>query len=404
MIDSLKLPDEAATAIVALGIEFETYSDEMPESQKDRLEAAHEMVTYAIDAYKEEGIRSDSDNEDKAEAGEQVEAILKVAGVKVDDDGDIDYAKAMTGARLEKLLGKFDLEMDGDEADDDEEDDDDEAAFDINDIIDNYDDLSPASKIKAIKKLKLDVEDDDDVEKLNAIADYEEDQDKPTSRVVSYIEELLGEEDEDEDEPEEEEEPEVREQYSEKQLLKMEKDDLKDVYEELEIEEPPFPKRFTPAGKKRVIAAILEAYEGDEGEEEADDEQEPWDGYDDMSVVKIKKALKQAAADDDLDEDQIAMVTEYEEANENRSAILDLLKELGESEEEEKPAKARSSRRRSRSSADPDDNDDADDAVARDDEKEKASKRSKKSSNGVITLTREQILTALDSGEVMIEV
>ncbi len=403
MIDSLKLPDEAATAIVALGIEFETYSDEMPESQKDRLEAAHEMVTYAIDAYKEEGIRSDSDNEDKAEAGEQVEAILKVAGVKVDDDGDIDYAKAMTGARLEKLLGKFDLEMDGDEADDDDEDDD-EAAFDINDIIDSYDDLSPASKIKAIKKLKLDVEDDDDVEKLNAIADYEEDQDKPTSRVVSYIEELLGEEDEDEDEPEEEEEPEVREQYSEKQLLKMEKDDLKDVYEELEIEEPPFPKRFTPAGKKRVIAAILEAYEGDESEEEADDEQEPWDGYDDMSVVKIKKALKQAAADDDLDEDQIAMVTEYEEANENRSAILDLLKELGESEEEEKPAKSRSSRRRSRSSADPDDNDDADDAVARDDEKEKASKRSKKSTNGVITLTREQILTALDSGEVMIEV
>ena len=83
MIDSLKLPDEAATAIVALGIEFETYSDEMPESQKDRLEAAHEMVTYAIDAYKEEGIRSDSKNEDKAEAGEQVEAILKVAGVRL---------------------------------------------------------------------------------------------------------------------------------------------------------------------------------------------------------------------------------------------------------------------------------------------------------------------------------
>ena len=74
-----------------------------------------------------------------------------------------------------------------------------------------------------------------------------------------------------------------------------------------------------------------------------------------------------------------------------------MLKELGEGEEEEKPAKARSSRRRSRSSADPDDNDDADDAVARDDEKDK---RKKKSSNGVITLTREQILTALDSGEV----
>jgi hypothetical protein len=165
----------------------------------------------------------------------------------------------MTGARLEKLLGKFDLEMDGDEADYDDEDDD-EAAFDINDIIDSYDDLSPASKIKAIKKLKLDVEDDDDVEKLNAIADYEEDQDKPTSRVVSYIEELLGEEGKTMG-LEEEEEPEERRQYSEKQLLKMEKDDLKAVYEELEIEGLRSRSASLPLAK-RVIAAVLGAYRG----------------------------------------------------------------------------------------------------------------------------------------------
>lgn len=424
VIDSLKLNDETATALVALAIEFETYSDDMPETKKDRLEAAHETVTFAIDAYKDDGIRADAKDKDTAEAGEQVEAILKTAGVSIDDDGDIEYKKPLTGARLEKLLGEWDLEVAGDEDEDEDEEpkkgkgkkDDDEAAFEIDDIIDGYEEMSPASKIKAIKKLDLDPEDEDDAGKLNDIADWEEDQDKPASRVLSYIEELLGEEEDgDGDEDEDEEKDEDNEPYTEKDLKKLDKAELKEVAEEFEVE---FPKRLTDAGKARTIKAILEAQEGsDEGEEVdgepvVDADEEPWEGYDDASLAQVKKALRSAAKDEDepLEADQVEYVIAYEKANEGREKLLDYLNELleelgGESEEEEpeeeeeKPKRGGRRGGRSKASSDPDDSTDAEDAKERDDEKESRRGRGKKESSGLV-LTREQILEALETGEV----
>ncbi len=427
MIDSLKLKDETATGIVALAIEFETYSDELPESEKDRLEAAHEQVTFAIDSYKDDGIRADSDDEDTAEAGAQVEAILKVAGVSIDDDGDITYGKALTGVKLGKVLDKFGLELADEDEDEDEKPakgkkDDDEAAFEIDDIIDGYEELSPASRIKAIKKLELDPDDDDDAAKLEAIADWEEEQDKPASRVINYIEELLGEEegdeededdkaaDEDEDAAEEDDaDAEEDEPWDETSLKELSKEDLAAVAGEFEVV---FPKRLTEAGRKRTIAAILEAQGEAEGDEEGGDEDEPWEGYDETAVKDIKAGLTEAVDDEDepLTAEQLQVVIDYEEANENRSSLLKWLGELLESlEEEDEPeaeeepvvakgsGKGKNIRARKRGkSADPDDSDDVDDAVAGDDEKESRNG----GGAGKIILTRQDILLALEKGKV----
>jgi hypothetical protein len=62
--------------------------------------------------------------------------------------------------------------------------------------------------------------------------------------------------------------------YSEEELEALEKDELKEVAEEYEVE---WPKRLTAAGKKKVIAAILEAQGGDEDEdEEGEGDDELW--------------------------------------------------------------------------------------------------------------------------------
>lgn len=394
MIDSLNLKDETATAILALAIDFETYTDEMPETEKDRLEASHEMVTLAIDAWKDDGIRSDSDDPDTAEAGASVEALLKVAGVSIDDDGDLTYGKALTGAKLDKVLSGYGLELADEEDDDDEDEDedeaaatDDEAAFSVEDIIEGYDELTPASKIKAIKGLKLDAEDDDDLTVLNNLADYEEAQDKPTSRVLSYLEELIGTEDDEADEEEAEEEEETEavadsdddddeetEPWDAESLAELEKAELKEVADEYGVD---FPKRMTETGKARTIAAILEVQGEDEGEETeaaADDDEEPFEGYDESKVSEIKSLLTEAANDEEepLAVGQVQAVIDYEEANSNRAPLIKwlgaLLEEIEESEEEEaeeeeapaaktKPAKKKKSATVTEGDFDPDDTD-----------------------------------------------
>ena len=117
---------------------------------------------------------------------------------------------------------------------------------------------------------------------------------------------------------------------------------------------------------------------------------EPWEGYDKASAVEIKKVLTDAAQDEEapLTKEQVEYVLEYEQAREKppaRKRVIDFCEALiaefdEEPAEEEKPAKR--GRGRGRAAA-------KEEAVA--------------ASNGVITLTREQILTALDSGEVTIE-
>ncbi len=129
MLDDLTINEAQAEAILDKAIEFEVYTDEMPESKKEKVKEAHEIVAFAIDSWVEDGADPDSDDEGKAAAGAQIEEILELAGVTIDEDNEITY---------------------GDVPNDDESDDDGvvdaEGAFDINDIIDGYDELSVASR------------------------------------------------------------------------------------------------------------------------------------------------------------------------------------------------------------------------------------------------------------------
>jgi hypothetical protein len=299
-LEGLTLSQDQAEAIVEKGIEYGAYSDEMPDTKKAILAAADEIVAFSVDAYVNDEIRSDDDDPQVAESGEQIEEILEMAGVEIDEDGTVTFGEpAEAGGN-------------GGTSDD--------APFDPDDYIEGYSELSVVTKIKKVKELNP--EDDDDASILQAIMDWENEQDKPSSRVLSYIEETLGE-----PEPEPESAGEATE--------------------------------------------------------------EPWDGYDKASAVDIKKVLTDARKDEDdpLSADQVQYVLDYEQSREKpppRKRIIDfctaLLAEMAEDGKgDDKPKRGR----------------------GRAAKKEEAAAASE---NGVIVLTREQILTALDSGEVTIEI
>jgi hypothetical protein len=390
-LKDLKLDDAHATAVLEKAIEYESYTEAMPTSRRERIKAATEQVALMIDAWVDDEVTPDNEDEDVAEMGQIIQGIFEIAGVEVDDEGKVNYVEP---ADLdEESDDDEDAEDDNEtdeESDEESEGGDDEAAIDINDIIDGYDDLSASSKVKAIKKLELDMEDDDDYNTAVALYEYEEAQEKPSSRVLTWLDDLIpkdedgGEESEEEDEDAEDAEEEDAEEFEE---------------------------------------------EEEDGEEEAEEEgdwEEPWPKYDKQTATDVKKTLDKMLADDELSVEMAQYVIDYETAREKpptRKRIIDyatkLLTQLegeGEEEPEEeeepqeeapkrrsgRPARAKRARsRRGSSSADPDDNEDADDAVARDDEKE--SRRGSKS-GGKITLTREQILEALEQGEIEIEV
>jgi hypothetical protein len=298
-LEGLKLSEDQAEAIIEKGIEYGAYSDEMPDTKKAKLAAADEIVAFSVDAYVNDEIRSDDDDPQVAESGEQIEEILELAGVEIDEDGTVTFGEPPENGGSSDKGG-------------------DDAPFDPDDYIEGYSELSVVTKLKKVRELNP--EDDDDAAILQAIADWENEQEKPSSRVLSYIEETLGE-----PEPEPE-----------------------------------------PAG-------------------EATDE--PWDGYDKASAVDIKKILTEARTDeeDPLSIDQVQYVLDYEQGREKpppRKRVIDfcttLLEEMAEGGKEDKPKRGRG--------------------------RGPAKKEEPAVSNGVITLTREQILTALDSGEVTIEV
>jgi len=170
-LEGLTLSQDQAEAIVEKGIEYGAYSDEMPDTKKAILAAADEIVAFSVDAYVNDEIRSDDDDPQVAESGEQIEEILEMAGVEIDEDGTVTFGEpAEAGGN-------------GGSSDD--------APFDPDDYIDGYSELSVVTKIKKVKELNP--EDDDDASILQAIMDWENEQDKPSSRVLSYIEETLGE-------------------------------------------------------------------------------------------------------------------------------------------------------------------------------------------------------------------
>jgi len=266
----LSLTDAQAKKLVNLAIEHGAYSDEMPDTKKGRIEAAIEAVEYCIDSWVNDGVRPDDEDEDIAAAGEAILTIFEAAGIEVDEDGDIQIAG---------------------EAEDDEPEDtkgDDEAPFDPDDYFeDGYTELTATSKVKALNE--LDLEDEDTVAIIVQIKDWEEEQEKPASRVLNWIEENLDLEGEGEDEGE---------------------------------------------------------GEGEDDDADAEDE-EPWDGYDGSNAVDIKKFLDEAMeSDDGLTVEQLQYVKEYEEARKApRKRVLDKVDELiaqieeGDAEPEEEPKK-----------------------------------------------------------------
>jgi len=336
-LQDLKLSEDQAEKIIEHGIALgATEADEVPESKKEKIAAAQDAVASALDAWVEDEIRPDDDDSEVAEAGERIVQIFEIAGITVDDDGEV-------------TIGEPE-----DSGDDDEDDNgnDDESPFNPDDYIEGYSELSVVSKLARIKKLNP--EDDDDAAVLEAIAEWENEQEKPSSRILDYIAEMLGDEG-DSDETADE------------------------------------------AG-------------GDDsnGDEEGSASEEPWDGYDKLSATDIKKVLKEASEDEEnpLTADQVEYVLEYEQSREKppaRKRVIDfcqaLLDELqgegddngdDEPEAEDEPEKPKRGRGRGR--------------PAKADKPGKSKPSNDERGDGVIKLTREQILTALEEGEVSIEI
>ena len=263
LIDSLTLSDAAAKKIIKIAIEQNAYDSDMPTTKKERQEAAHEIVAFCVDAWANDGARPDDDDPDIAEGAEAILKIFEIADIEADDDGNIEFPNAE----------EEDDEEDEDEEEDEEEDDDDEddeGPFDPDDYIeDGYTELNVATRIKRLKALDSDDEDDEAI--LRAIYEWEQSQDKPASRVLNYLEETLElEDEEDEDEDEEEE-----------------------VDGEVEEDED-------------------EDEEDDEGEEDDEETEEPWEGYNEDKVSDIKAKLQEAFDDQELEPEHLDYIEQYE--------------------------------------------------------------------------------------------
>jgi hypothetical protein len=363
-LKDLKLDDAHATAVLEKAIEYESFTEDMPASKRERIKAATEQVALMIDAWVDDEVTPDNDDEDVAAMGAAIQEIFDIAGVEIDDEGEVSYVEP----------------GDVEPADDDDDDNgggDGEAAVDINDVIDGYDELSASGKVKAIKALELDMDDDDDYNTAVGLYEYEEAQDKPSSRVLSWLDDLIPKD-----------------------------DDAADADDDAE-----------PDDDEDAEAA---------GDGDGEGWEEPWQRYDKQTAVEVKKELDKLMAKEELSAEMAQYVIDYEEGREKppaRKRIIDhatkLLEELeGGGDDEPEPEKPKrsgrpslartartSTRRRGAKATDPDDNDDADDAVARDDEREsRRGRRAAAKSNGSFTLTREMVLEALENGEVEIPV
>lgn len=327
--DDLELTQAQAKKIVKLAIKHGAYSDDMPDTKKDQIEAARESVAMCIDGWVTDEVRPDDDDEEIADAAKAILELFELAGIEVDDDNEI----VMPG---EDDDDDDDTDDDEDSDDGDEDDDDGEAPFDPDDYFeDGWSELTASSKIKVLKA--LDTEDEDDLAAIEAVHSWEKEQDKPTSRVLSWIEDNFDMSDDDSD-----------------------ADDDADDDSDDDDDEP---------------------VDG-----EAEEMEEPWKGYDKLTAVDVKKFLNDA---DDLSAEQVQYVKEYEEAMKApRKRILTLCDTLieklnEEDDEDEKPAKKGGALSSKRSKAkDPDDDDEVDEAVARDDAKDKRKRKAKKAASG----------------------
>lgn len=292
-LKELKLDDAHATAILEKAIEYESFTEDLPASKRERIKAATEQVALMIDAWIDDEVTPENEDEDVAAMGVAIQEIFDIAGVEIEgegDDAEVSYVEP----------------GDIDAADDDEPAaDDDEAAMDINDVIDGYDELSASSKVKAIKALELDMDDDDDYNTAVGLYEYEEAQDKPSSRVLSWLDELI-------------------------------------------------PKDADGEGEGEADDDEDAEAAGDGDGEEGGGWEEPWERYNKQTAVEVKKSLDKLLAKDELTVEMAQYVIDYEEGREKppaRKRIIDhaakLIAELEaggaeaeEEPEEEKPARS----------------------------------------------------------------
>lgn len=132
-----------------------------------------------------------------------------------------------------------------------------------------------------------------------------------------------GDEDEDEDGEDSEDEP-----WDEETLLELGKDELAEAAAEFEVE---MPGRLTAAAKKRVVAAILEAQNGDEDDEDEEGDEEEYT-EDDLNELTLAD-LKTVATDEfelDVPKGKAAVVKKKLVA-----AILEAQEEAGDEDEDE---------------------------------------------------------------------
>ena len=264
----LKLDEAHAEAIVALGIEYGAYSEEMPDSKKDKIAAAEEIIAFTIDAWVNDDIRPDDDNAKVAKSGEQIAEIHELAGIEIDDDDEVIYGELP--------------DLDDDNGDDDASG---EAPFDPDDYIEGYTDMSVSAKVKAVKA--LDEDDEDDVATMEALVEWENEQDKPSARVLNLIEEILGEGNGDDDEPaaDDDEDGEPWEGYDKTSAVEIKKiltAQMDDEENPLTVEQVQYvldyeSNREKPPPRKRIItfAEELIAEFEDEGAAEPEDDDEP---------------------------------------------------------------------------------------------------------------------------------
>lgn len=370
VLEALELTQADAKKVVKKAIKYGAYAGDMPTDKKGQLNAANDVAAFCIDAVVNDKIREEEDDEEIIDAAKKVDELLEMLGIDIDDEYNVTVGEEDDDEDEEDEEDEDDdSEDDEDEEDEDDEDededDDDESPFDPDDFIEGYTDLSAAGKVKALKK--LDFDDEDNLAAIENLKEWEEEQDKPSSRVLSWIEETFDFDDEDEEDDDDEDD-----------------DDSEDTEDDDSDDDDD---------------------EDDEDEDESEDSEEPWEGYDKATAKVICDRLKD---EDELTVEQAEYVKEYEEAMERpRKRVITLCEKLIEElknedsddddeEEKPKPKKGRSSSKGKKSEADPDESDDADDAVARDDEKESRSK-------GKLVLTRDQIIEALTSGKVTIK-
>lgn len=368
MIDELELPVENAELIIEKAIEAGVYSDDMPESDKDKIEAAHEQLAFMIDSVKDDDVTPDAKDPDIAKAGEQIYEIFEVAGIEVEE-----------GKKGREIVFGEVPEV-TDEDDDEEEDD-----FDPDSVISGYAKKSATTIVKAFEKGDIDA---DDIAKVQA---WEKEEGKGREQIVDWE----PEEAEDEDGEEE------GEGMTRADLNDLDRAELKQLIKDNELDIT-VKKSWDDDELRDKIAEVAELPDGDtsddeeeDDEDEAGDESEqPWEDYDGETVKSIKETIEAAKEDEDdpLTEEQVQGVIDYEEANKGRASLVKWLEAVKEEIGQE-----------------PEDED------APDDEEEPEEKSTKKTTkkadvtaadpgSGSITLTRDQILTALAEGEVEIEV